>query len=100
MEFRGPARLAVSTLGATLLLATATGCSSSTPSDDSTGASSGAATTATKICVDYPRSDTDFWNSYISYVPQFADDLGVDLDATNSQNDVQKLIANVQACQS
>ena len=24
------------------------------------------------IGVDYPRSDTDFWNSYIKYVPQFA----------------------------
>src|SRR5436190_1295637 len=24
------------------------------------------------IGVDYPRSDTDFWNSYIKYVPQSA----------------------------
>ena len=48
------------------------------------------------IGVDYPRSDTDFWNSYIRYVPQFAGQLGVDLKTTNSQNDVANLIANVQ----
>lgn len=51
------------------------------------------------IGVDYPRSDTDFWNSYISYVPKFANSLGVKIKTTNSQNDVQKLIANVQALQ-
>lgn len=49
------------------------------------------------IGVDYPRSDTDFWNSYISYVPKFADQLGVTIKTTNSQNDVQKLVANTQA---
>jgi simple sugar transport system substrate-binding protein/ribose transport system substrate-binding protein len=48
------------------------------------------------IGVDYPRSDTDFWNSYISYVPQFAGQLAVQLKTTNSQNDVSNLIANVQ----
>jgi len=48
------------------------------------------------IGVDYPRSDTDFWNSYIRYVPQFADQLGVDLKTTNSQNDVANLVSNVQ----
>jgi len=102
MEFRSrSARLTVPTLGAALLLAMASGCSdSSDSSDDSTGAASAGSAEATKICVDYPRSDTDFWNSYISYVPEFATEMGVDLNATNSQNDVQKLIANVQACQS
>ncbi len=48
------------------------------------------------VGVDYPRSDTDFWNSYIRYEPQFADQLGVQLKTTNSQNDVANLIANVQ----
>ena len=24
------------------------------------------------IGVDYPRADSDFWNSYIKYVPQYA----------------------------
>jgi simple sugar transport system substrate-binding protein/ribose transport system substrate-binding protein len=47
--------------------------------------------------VDYPRSDTDFWNSYISYVPKFASQYGASIKTTNSQNDVQKLIANAQA---
>ena len=53
------------------------------------------------IGVDYPRADTDFWNSYIKYVPQSAKELGINLmDPTNSQNDVAKLVANAQALQS
>jgi ABC-type sugar transport system substrate-binding protein len=51
---------------------------------------------AALVGVDYPRSDTDFWNSYIKYVPDFAGQLGVQLKTTNSQNDVANLIANVQ----
>ena len=50
------------------------------------------------VGVDYPRSDSDFWNSYNKYVPQMATELGVDLKPpTNSQNDIAKLTANVQA---
>ncbi|KAA2262391.1 sugar ABC transporter substrate-binding protein [Solihabitans fulvus] len=50
------------------------------------------------IGVDFPRADSDFWNSYNKYIPQYAKDLGVDLmSPTNSQNDVAKLVANVQA---
>jgi len=101
MEFRRrPAKLSVSVVAAALNNTAASACSSSNSSDDSTAAAAGTGGAATKICVDYPRSDTDFWNSYITYVPKFATELGVDLDATNSQNDVQKLIANVQACES
>ena len=48
------------------------------------------------IGVDYPRSDTDFWNSYISYVPKFGAELGLDLKITNSQNDVAALTSNIQ----
>ncbi|ALO98771.1 hypothetical protein SHL15_7782 [Streptomyces hygroscopicus subsp. limoneus] len=48
------------------------------------------------VGVDYPRSDTDFWNSYIKYTPQFAKELRLDLKTTNSQNDVAKLTADVQ----
>ncbi|MET0234022.1 MAG: sugar ABC transporter substrate-binding protein [Kibdelosporangium sp.] len=48
------------------------------------------------VGVDYPRSDTDFWNSYIKYTPEAAKDLGLDLKTTNSQNDVAKLTANAQ----
>jgi ribose transport system substrate-binding protein len=48
------------------------------------------------VGVDYPRSDTDFWNSYISYVPRFGGELGLELKTTNSQNDVATLTSNVQ----
>jgi ribose transport system substrate-binding protein len=48
------------------------------------------------VGVDYPRSDTDFWNSYIGYVPGYGEDLGLDLKTTNSQNDVAALTSNVQ----
>jgi ABC-type sugar transport system substrate-binding protein len=51
---------------------------------------------AKPVGVDYPRSDTDFWNSYIKYVPQFGKQLGLDLKTSNSENDVAKLTANVQ----
>ncbi|MEU5633114.1 sugar ABC transporter substrate-binding protein [Streptomyces rishiriensis] len=48
------------------------------------------------VGVDYPRSDTDFWNSYIKYTPQYGKELGLSLKTTNSQNDVAKLTANAQ----
>ena len=62
------------------------------------GRSSDTATAGGKplVGVDYPRSDTDFWNSFIKYTPQFGDQLGLTLKTTNSQNDVAKLTANVQ----
>lgn len=51
-----------------------------------------------KVGIDHPRADSDFWNSYITYIPEMADELGVELmTATNSQNDVAKLVNNVQA---
>ncbi|GAA4536112.1 MULTISPECIES: sugar ABC transporter substrate-binding protein [Nonomuraea] len=51
-----------------------------------------------KVGIDHPRADSDFWNSYIKYVPEMAGELGVELmPATNSQNDVAKLVNNVQA---
>ncbi|MFJ4674226.1 sugar ABC transporter substrate-binding protein [Kitasatospora purpeofusca] len=48
------------------------------------------------VGVDYPRSDTDFWNSYIKYTPGSAGQLGLSLKTTNSQGDVAKLTANAQ----
>jgi len=48
------------------------------------------------VGVDYPRSDSDFWNSYIKYVPQMAGQLGLSIKTTNSQNDISKLQSNVQ----
>jgi len=50
-----------------------------------------------QIAVDIPRNDSDFWTTYAEYVPKFATELGIDLTTTNSQNDVQKLVANAQA---
>ncbi|MFF5114306.1 sugar ABC transporter substrate-binding protein [Streptosporangium sp. NPDC000509] len=49
------------------------------------------------VGVDYPRSDTDFWNSFIKYVPQFGAENGLDLKTSNSQNDIAKLTSNVQS---
>jgi len=62
----------------------------------STKSGGGGGSGAALVGLDYPRSDTDFWNSYIKYVPEFAGQLGVQLKTTNSQNDVANLIANVQ----
>jgi ABC-type sugar transport system substrate-binding protein len=84
-------------LGLTAVLGTAmlaAGCSTNEP------AGSGGDAAAPLIGVDYPRSDTDFWNSYIKYVPQSAKELGVTLKTTNSQNDIATLISNVQTFQS
>jgi ribose transport system substrate-binding protein len=51
-----------------------------------------------KIGVDLPRSDTDFWNSYQSYIQKDIKAGAVSaLPLTNSQNDIGKLASNVQA---
>jgi simple sugar transport system substrate-binding protein/ribose transport system substrate-binding protein len=71
-------------------------CGSS--SNKATTATGSAASSGGRVGVDFPRSDSDFWNSYQKYVPQFASQLGVNmLSPTNSQNDIGKLVANVQA---
>lgn len=50
------------------------------------------------IGVDFPRADSDFWNSYNSYVPAKAKELKVNLlPPTSSENDIQKLVANTQS---
>jgi ABC-type sugar transport system substrate-binding protein len=87
MKSRGTAATAAVVLSAAMLLA---GCGGDSSGDGDSGK-------AAVVGVDYPRSDTDFWNSYIKYTPQFADELGVDLKTTNSQNDVAKLTSNVQS---
>lgn len=60
------------------------------------GTSTGGGSGSPVVGVDYPRSDTDFWNTYIKYTPRYAKELGLDLKTTNSQNDVAKLTSNVQ----
>lgn len=57
----------------------------------------GASAAGEKIAVDIPRNDLDFWTTYAKYVPVFAAEFGIDLTTTNSQNDIQKLVANAQA---
>ena len=64
----------------------------------SASGSSGSGSAGSKICVDYPRSDTDFWNAFIAYVPKYAKEMHLDIQTSNSNNDIQKLIANVTAC--
>jgi ribose transport system substrate-binding protein len=50
-----------------------------------------------KVGIDLPRSDSDFWNSYQQYIEKGVKDGEVDaLSLTNSQNDIGKLVANVQ----
>lgn len=87
-------RRALLGLGLTMALVSsatlAAGCGDGAGKDSDPGGS------APLVGVDYPRSDTDFWNSYIRYVPTFADELGVDLKTTNSQNDIANLISNAQ----
>jgi simple sugar transport system substrate-binding protein/ribose transport system substrate-binding protein len=84
------ARTPAAVLGGVLAAALLAGCG-----DDGTSAAGGG---GGRVGLDFPRSDSDFWNSYAKYVPQLAGELGVDLmTPTNSQNDVAKLVANVQA---
>ncbi|WP_328539660.1 sugar ABC transporter substrate-binding protein [Streptomyces sp. NBC_00344] len=50
-----------------------------------------------KVGIDLPRSDSDFWNSYQQYIKKGVDAGEVEaLPLTNSQNDIGKLVANVQ----
>src|SRR5215475_769147 len=81
-------------VGAVVALAVA-GCNrGSSNNNTSSGSSAG------KVGIDLPRSDSDFWNSYAKYIN--ADVTSMKLDAlppSNSQNDITKLAANVQALQ-
>jgi ribose transport system substrate-binding protein len=89
MTARPRLRAAVGAAATVVLVAALGACNS-----ESTG------TTAKggRVGLDFPRADSDFWNSYAKYVPQYADELHVNLMApTNSQNDVAKLVANTQA---
>ncbi|AYN43341.1 sugar ABC transporter substrate-binding protein [Streptomyces dangxiongensis] len=49
------------------------------------------------VGIDLPRSDSDFWNSYAQYIEKGVKSDGINaLPISNSQNDVTKLVANVQ----
>ncbi|GAA0986896.1 sugar ABC transporter substrate-binding protein [Acrocarpospora macrocephala] len=85
----------------TLLALALAACGSADPAPTTAGsgaASAPAAAAGGKVGVDFPRADSDFWNSYNKYVPELATEQGVDLmPPTNSQNDIAKLVANTQA---
>ncbi|MET8983541.1 sugar ABC transporter substrate-binding protein [Streptomyces sp. NPDC004539] len=87
-----PARIR-STAAATAVLAVlalSTACNRESSDSSSTGGKSA-------IGIDLPRSDSDFWNSYAQYLKKDITADGIDaLPLSNSQNDVTKLVANVQ----
>ncbi|MFI7306313.1 sugar ABC transporter substrate-binding protein [Micromonospora aurantiaca] len=79
-------------MAAALVAATAA-CSKDSADTPATG---GGGTGA--VGVDLPRADSDFWNAYAGYVSPKATEVGVQVAGpTNSQNDVQKLISNVDS---
>jgi ribose transport system substrate-binding protein len=87
----------LSAAGVAALALALAACGSTSDTSTATGGGSTAAAGG-KVGVDFPRADSDFWNSYNKYVPQMAKDLGVDLmPPTNSQNDIAKVVANTQA---
>ncbi len=79
-------------IGASLLVLAATATLTGCGGDGEGGGDGGSV-----VGVDYPRSDTDFWNSYINYAPRYGGELGLELKTTNSQNDVAMLTSNVQS---
>ncbi|MFI2435328.1 sugar ABC transporter substrate-binding protein [Streptomyces sp. NPDC018693] len=61
---------------------------------------SGASGGKPAVGIDLPRSDSDFWNSYAQYLKKDIKSQGINaLPLSNSQNDVTKLVANVQVFQ-
>ncbi|MFD4661119.1 sugar ABC transporter substrate-binding protein [Kitasatospora sp. NPDC058444] len=87
-------RVAATAAAVVVLAGLATGCNRG--SDSNVSASGG----KPAIGVDLPRADSDFWNSYAQYVKQDASSQGLHtLPVSNSQNDVTKLVANVQVFQ-
>ncbi|WP_328476676.1 sugar ABC transporter substrate-binding protein [Streptomyces sp. NBC_00377] len=86
-------RSAAAAAGTVLVaLALVTACNRESTSSDGSGSGSKPA-----IGIDLPRSDSDFWNSYADYLKKDVKADGIKaLPLSNSQNDVTKLVANVQ----
>ncbi|MET9504224.1 sugar ABC transporter substrate-binding protein [Streptomyces sp. NPDC006622] len=77
------------------VLALATACNR-----ESTASTQGSGGDKPAIGIDLPRSDSDFWNSYAEYIEKDIKTDGINaLPRSNSQNDVTKLVANVQVFQ-
>jgi ribose transport system substrate-binding protein len=85
-------RLRTTTVAACAALLAVTALAGCNRGSDSKAGSSG------KVGIDLPRSDSDFWNSYNGYIEKGvkAGDVSA-LPRTNSQNDIGKLVANVQS---
>ncbi|MDX3137275.1 sugar ABC transporter substrate-binding protein, partial [Streptomyces europaeiscabiei] len=67
---------------------------------ESSSGSAGSGGDKPAIGIDLPRSDSDFWNSYAEYLKKGVKSEDVNaLPLSNSQNDVTKLVANVQVFQ-
>lgn len=89
------ARTAAVAAAVVLVAGLATACNRG--SDPAAG---GGASAKPAIGIDLPRSDSDFWNSYAQYIQKGVTADGVNtLPTSNSQNDVTKLVANVQVFQ-
>jgi ABC-type sugar transport system substrate-binding protein len=89
---------APSTAAAATSAAAATTSAAAAPATSAAAApTSAAAGGGGLVGVDYPRSDSDFWNAYIRYVPQMASTLGVTIKTTASGNDITKLNANADS---
>jgi ribose transport system substrate-binding protein len=84
-------RLRTTGVAACAVLLTATVLTGCNRGSDSKAGTSG------KVGIDMPRTDTDFWNSYQQYLEKGIKDKVVSaLPLSNSQNDISKLVANVQ----
>ncbi|MBM9509437.1 sugar ABC transporter substrate-binding protein [Actinacidiphila acididurans] len=84
-------RLRTTTVAACAALLAVTALAGCNRGSDSKAGTSG------KVGIDLPRSDSDFWNSYNNYIEKGVKDGVVSaLPRSNSQNDIGKLVANVQ----
>ncbi|WP_035803805.1 sugar ABC transporter substrate-binding protein [Kitasatospora mediocidica] len=84
------ARIAATAASVVLLAGFATACNRGSSSDTAAGGKP-------KLGIDLPRADTDFWNSYAQYIKSDASSQGLNtLPVSNSQNDITKLVSNVQ----
>jgi simple sugar transport system substrate-binding protein/ribose transport system substrate-binding protein len=82
---------------ATVVALSASACGRSSSKSGSSGPSGGSAASGGKIGIDFPRSDSDFWNSYQKYVTSDITNGKIDsLTPTNSDNKIDNLVANVQ----
>ncbi|MER8099166.1 sugar ABC transporter substrate-binding protein [Kitasatospora sp. NPDC094016] len=86
-------RIAATAAAVVVLAGAATACNRGSTTDSAAGGKPA-------LGIDLPRADSDFWNSYAQYIKQDASAQGLNtLPVSNSQNDVTKLVANVQVFQ-